>query len=123
MNEVVHFMNQVYLFISSQRVAGCLVVEPIKEAYRILPSSADEKGSTMPPRERKMPTALQFGGVSLQREMIKKKDVESPKGGMHNGAIFCEDEALPAICGVRAIWASPINRRKHIASHLLDGAR
>ncbi|KAH7842293.1 hypothetical protein Vadar_003690 [Vaccinium darrowii] len=43
--------------------------------------------------------------------------------GNLSGAILCEEEAVPTSCGIRAIWVSPCNRRKHIASHLLDAAR
>ncbi|EFH69345.1 hypothetical protein ARALYDRAFT_472227 [Arabidopsis lyrata subsp. lyrata] len=39
------------------------------------------------------------------------------------GAIVCEEEAKPAVCGIRAIWASPSNRRKGIATWLLDTTR
>ncbi|KAK4740230.1 hypothetical protein R3W88_003927 [Solanum pinnatisectum] len=31
-------------------------------------------------------------------------------------------EAVSALCGIRAIWVTPSNRRKHIASYLLDAA-
>ncbi|CAB4317408.1 unnamed protein product [Prunus armeniaca] len=40
-----------------------------------------------------------------------------------NGAIFCEEEAVPAVCGIRAIWVTQANRRKHIATQLLDALR
>ncbi|KAJ8530223.1 hypothetical protein K7X08_037058 [Anisodus acutangulus] len=40
-----------------------------------------------------------------------------------NGVVLCEKEAVSALCGIRAIWVTPSNRRKHIASYLLDAAR
>nr|GMD32753.1 protein CHROMOSOME TRANSMISSION FIDELITY 7-like [Ipomoea batatas] len=83
---------KVYLFISSRRIGGCLVAEPIKEAYRIVSSSQGKKFSVAAEREvSQRSTVLQFGGVSFQRE--------------------------------KAIWVTPSNRRKHIASYLLDAAR
>ncbi|KAK1357617.1 hypothetical protein POM88_050873 [Heracleum sosnowskyi] len=39
------------------------------------------------------------------------------------GAILCEKEAVPAVCGIRAIWVSPANRRKQIATHFLNATR
>ncbi|KAK6145744.1 hypothetical protein DH2020_022564 [Rehmannia glutinosa] len=114
---------KVYLFISSQRISGCLVAEPIKKAYRILSSSKDENSNLSAKEKRRNPTTLQFGGVSLQREIVKRNSVKSPEEGSFDGVILSEDEAQPAVCGIRAIWVTPSNRRKHIASNLLDAAR
>ncbi|XP_028779659.1 protein CHROMOSOME TRANSMISSION FIDELITY 7-like [Neltuma alba] len=41
----------------------------------------------------------------------------------HGGAIFCEDKAVTAVCGIRAIWMPSSNRRKRIARQLLDAVR
>ncbi|KAK2986611.1 hypothetical protein RJ640_004367 [Escallonia rubra] len=114
---------KVYLYISSQRVSGCLVAEPIDKGYRILSSSADGRNDDISTKKARLSaTTLQFGGMSFQREITKRnrseKHIEVP-----NGAILCEKEAVPALCGIRAIWVSPSNRRKHIATHLLDAAR
>ncbi|CAH1441819.1 unnamed protein product [Lactuca virosa] len=75
---IFHKHCKVYLYISSQRVAGCLVAEPINKA-----NSND---------------------ILL-------------------GAIICEKDSIPAVCGIRAIWVTPSNRRKHIATHLLESIR
>ncbi|XP_057811216.1 protein CHROMOSOME TRANSMISSION FIDELITY 7 isoform X1 [Salvia miltiorrhiza] len=115
--------KQVYLFISSQRVSGCLVAEPIKKAYKLLSSSLVEK-SNLPAKEKmRTSSTLQFGGVCLQREVIKREHVKHPEEGTHDGTILCKNEAVPALCGIRAIWVSPSNRRKNIARSLLDAAR
>jgi len=37
--------------------------------------------------------------------------------------IICETEAVPALCGFRAIWVVPSRRRKRIASKVMDVAR
>ncbi|KAF8397968.1 hypothetical protein HHK36_016894 [Tetracentron sinense] len=37
-----------------------------------------------------------------------------------NEAILGEKEAVHALCGIRVIWVTPSNRRKHVASQLLD---
>ncbi|CAJ2659180.1 unnamed protein product [Trifolium pratense] len=42
---------------------------------------------------------------------------------MDSRAIFCECNPVAAICGIRAIWVTPSNRRKHIASQILDAVR
>ncbi|XP_038904840.1 protein CHROMOSOME TRANSMISSION FIDELITY 7 isoform X2 [Benincasa hispida] len=67
----------------------------------------------------------QFGNITFQREAILKKPTNNPEAlEMNmNGAILCEEEPVPAVCGIRAIWVTPANRRKHIASRLLDAAR
>ncbi|KAL6988195.1 hypothetical protein U1Q18_013942 [Sarracenia purpurea var. burkii] len=108
-------------------IAGCLVAEPIKKAYKILSSSMDKELEESGPKEaRPNLTTLQFGEVTFQRE-VKTKGPPSIGSealeGKVNGAILCEEEAVAALCGIRAIWVSPCNRRKHIASHLLDAAR
>lgn len=117
---------QVYLFVSSQRIVGCLVVEPIMKAYKVVSCFLDER-----PEESKMKdskpnsTTLQFGNISFRREAILKKPTDNPEAldVNLNGVILCEEEAVPAVCGIRAIWVTPANRRKHIATQLLDAAR
>ncbi|XP_020553399.1 protein CHROMOSOME TRANSMISSION FIDELITY 7 [Sesamum indicum] len=115
---------KVYLFISSGRISGCLVAEPIKKAYRILLNSVGQICDVSAKEEKRRKSAtLQFGGVSLQREIIRREFVKSHEEGSHDGVILCEDKAVPAVCGIRAIWVTPSNRRKHMASNLLDAAR
>ncbi|PNY03000.1 N-acetyltransferase ESCO2-like protein, partial [Trifolium pratense] len=88
--------EQVYLFVSLQRIVGCVVAEPINEAFRIVSCSVVEDSARK--REKKpCPTTLQ--------------------------AIFCESNPVAAVCGIRAIWVTPSNRRKHIASQILDAVR
>ncbi|XP_065871610.1 protein CHROMOSOME TRANSMISSION FIDELITY 7-like [Euphorbia lathyris] len=124
---ILHKLCKVYLFISSQRVAGCLVAEPIKEAFRVIPSSVDRRSDTISKTKPKTnSTTLRFGEIILHREVMKKvsavKTLEMLDGN-HNGAIVCEEEAAAAVCGIRAIWVTPSNRRTHIATQLLDTAR
>ncbi|KAL8048008.1 hypothetical protein ABFS82_07G036200 [Erythranthe guttata] len=117
---ILHKHCKVYLFISSQRVSGCIVAEPIKKAYKILSSAMGEIRSVSAKEKRR---TLQFGRVSLEREIIRRDFVKNPEEESHDGVILCKDEALPAVCGIRAIWVTPSNRRKHIASSLLDSVR
>lgn len=115
---------QVYMFISSQRVAGCLVAEPIKEGFKLLSCFGDERTDLKKCRSHS--ATLQFGEISLQREVIKRASSVCSSNAVdekHNGAIMCENEAIPAVCGIRAIWVTPSNRRKGIASLLLDAVR
>ncbi|XP_028067971.1 protein CHROMOSOME TRANSMISSION FIDELITY 7 isoform X2 [Camellia sinensis] len=117
---------KVYLFVDSQRITGCLVAEPIKKAYKALSSSMDGKPECIVTKESKPnSTTLQFGEVIFQREVIRTSSATSSEvlEGNLNGAILCEEEGVPALCGIRAIWVSPSNRRKRIASHLLDATR
>ncbi|KAL8473610.1 hypothetical protein ACS0TY_030451 [Phlomoides rotata] len=97
--------------------------EPIKKAYTLISSSVDEKHNVSPKKKKCNSTTLQFGGVTLHREIIRKDIVKRPKEDSHDGMIQRANEALPAVCGIRAIWVTPSNMRKHIASSLLDAAR
>ncbi|KAJ6300282.1 hypothetical protein OIU76_021143 [Salix suchowensis] len=70
---IFHKLCKVYLFVSSQRVAGCLVAEPIKEAFKVLTGSVDETSKCAAKKNsRPISTTLQFGEVILQREAMKK---------------------------------------------------
>ncbi|EOA16964.1 hypothetical protein CARUB_v10005192mg [Capsella rubella] len=117
---ILHQHCKVYLFVSSQRISGCLVAEPIKEAFKLIAPPDDErqikKESSSSPS-----TSIQFGNIVLQREVSKRCRASDDR--LDNGALVCEEEAKPAICGIRAIWVSPSNRRKGIATLLLDTTR
>lgn len=64
---------KVYLFISSQRVAGCLVAESIEKAYRLVSNSDAKSDVTITTKEEKsVSTTLKFGGVSFHREIVRK---------------------------------------------------
>nr|XP_043611240.1 protein CHROMOSOME TRANSMISSION FIDELITY 7 [Erigeron canadensis] len=125
---IFHKHCKVYLFISSQRVAGCLVAEPIKKAYRLVTNSnAKSDVTTIARRDGKLTsTTLQFGGISFHREILRTKlssESENKSDDALLGAIICEKDAVPALCGIRAIWVTPSNRRKHVATHLLEATR
>ncbi|KAF5737407.1 protein CHROMOSOME TRANSMISSION FIDELITY 7 [Tripterygium wilfordii] len=123
---ILHKLCKAYLYISSHRVAGCVVAEPIKEAFQILSSSVDvSSNGGIPKKTRLNSTTLQFGGVILQREAIKRAPASIclEMGGNHTGVIACKKEPKAAVCGIRAIWVTPSNRRKHIATQLLDAVR
>ncbi|XP_024025665.1 protein CHROMOSOME TRANSMISSION FIDELITY 7-like [Morus notabilis] len=54
--------NSVFLFILSQRIAGCLVAEPIEKAFKVLSISTEEStDATDTKEETARPTTLQFG--------------------------------------------------------------
>ncbi|KAK4771918.1 hypothetical protein SAY86_013693 [Trapa natans] len=55
-------MTRVYLFISSQRIAGCLVAEPIKEAFRAI---SDSETKTEGPNIREERVKLKFVGLQF----------------------------------------------------------
>ena len=111
------------MFVSSQRIAGCLVAEPIKEAFKDISCSIGERHDDAPAKKiRSNSSKLQFGEIVLQREVIRRAPSEVLKGN-HTGAMVCEKEVVPAVCGVRAIWVTPSNRRKGIATQLLEAVR
>ncbi|KAF3442741.1 hypothetical protein FNV43_RR16658 [Rhamnella rubrinervis] len=124
---IFHKLCKVFLFVSSQRVVGCLIAEPIQKAFRVFSTSVGGSSDvTKTKKEIARPTTLQFGDINFQREVVKRAPSQSKTELLDenlNGAIFCEKEAVPAACGIRAIWVSPANRRKHIATQLLDAVR
>ncbi|XP_072976494.1 protein CHROMOSOME TRANSMISSION FIDELITY 7-like isoform X1 [Typha angustifolia] len=136
--QLLHKLCKVYLFISNHRIVGCLVAEPIRTAHKVISSSSsrDSNDGTstkllttdLPANGmelRKANATLQFGQFNFKREIIRRGNL-SDKAKVEQwetGAILCEEEAMPALCGFRAIWVVPSNRRKGIASKLIDAAR
>ncbi|XP_034169717.2 N-acetyltransferase ESCO2 [Pangasianodon hypophthalmus] len=83
-----------YLFINSDKmVVGCLVAEPIRQAFRVL----------------------------AQPE--KPKDMTKEDFMDHHRAWCCSSVPEKAICGVSRIWVFSLMRRKSIATRLLDTVR
>ncbi|GMI96710.1 CHROMOSOME TRANSMISSION FIDELITY 7 [Hibiscus trionum] len=120
---IFHKLCKVYIFVLSQRIAGCLVAEPIKEAFEVLSCSVGERGDGATQKKvRSNPGKLQFGDIVFQREVIKRAPSEVSHES-RNGAILCKKEAIRAVCGIRAIWVTPCNRRKGIATQLLEAVR
>uniref|UniRef100_A0ACD5V4W7 Uncharacterized protein n=1 Tax=Avena sativa TaxID=4498 RepID=A0ACD5V4W7_AVESA len=126
--QLLHKLCKVYLFVSGGRIVGCLVAEPIKAAHRVIPSSSSENRSNL--LDNKTESAqvnhtLEFGKISFKREVLRRhnhpdKNKEESQGP---GAIICEEESVPAVCGFRAIWVVPSRRRKGLGSQLMDATR
>lgn len=115
-----------FLFISKQRIIGCLVAEPIRTAYRVVSCPAACKSLDVKNRKIKSdPTPLQFGSVIFQREITRKLSSASTEiiDMNERGAVLCEENAVSASCGIRAIWVAPSSRRKRVATQLLDAMR
>ncbi|CAH2077371.1 unnamed protein product [Thlaspi arvense] len=117
---ILHQHCKVYLLVTSQRISGCLVAEPIKEAFKVVAPHGD--GRQLKKESSSPSTSIQFGNIVLQREVSKRCRGESGER-LDDGAIVCEEEAKAAVCGVRAVWVSPSNRRKGLATWLLDTTR
>ncbi|CAL5407001.1 unnamed protein product [Camellia sinensis] len=125
---LIHKLCKVYLYIFHQRIAGCLVAESIKTAYRVLSNSGAPKSvnNTNTNNNGSNSSILQFGGINFQREAVERApSAINPEASEEDlmGAIFLGNEAVPAICGIRAIWVAPSMRRKQIACQLLDAVR
>ncbi|KAL6652452.1 hypothetical protein ACP70R_011377 [Stipagrostis hirtigluma subsp. patula] len=126
--QLLHKLCKVYLFISSQRIVGCLVTEPIKAAHKVIPSSVQESYCDLPTSNTesgKINHTLEFGKISFKREILKRHNpsVKDKEEYRNPGATICEEESVPALCGFRAIWVVPSRRRKRIGSKLMDVAR
>uniref|UniRef100_A0A803PFR4 Protein CHROMOSOME TRANSMISSION FIDELITY 7 n=1 Tax=Cannabis sativa TaxID=3483 RepID=A0A803PFR4_CANSA len=124
---IFHKFCKVLLFILSNRVAGCLIAEPIEKAFKVISNSTDRCNDAINTKEeRAKPTILKFGDISFQRETVKRSHSASNTNQLDEdvgGAVICEEVPVPAVCGIRAIWVSPVNRRKRIATHLLEAVR
>lgn len=69
-------------------------------------------------------STLEFEDIRFHREVLEYPPSVPETSNEHlNGAIVCEKEAVPAVCMVRAIFVTPADRRKHIATQLLDALR
>ncbi|XP_035535088.1 N-acetyltransferase ESCO2 [Morone saxatilis] len=83
-----------YLFINTERmVVGCLVAEPIRQAYRVL---------EQPDRHK---------------DMMKDDFMERHR------AWCCSTVPEQALCGVSRIWVFSLARRQSIATRMLDTVR
>ncbi|GMP68285.1 hypothetical protein CsSME_00027942 [Camellia sinensis var. sinensis] len=125
---LIHKLCKVYLYIFHQRIAGCLVAESIKTAYRVLSNSGAPKSvnNTNTNNNGSNSSILQFGGINFRREAVERApSAINPEASEEDlmGAIFLGNEAVPAICGIRAIWVAPSMRRKQIACQLLAAVR
>ncbi|XP_047324578.1 protein CHROMOSOME TRANSMISSION FIDELITY 7-like [Impatiens glandulifera] len=124
---LIHKLCKTYLYIYNQRIAGCVIVEPIKVSYRILPGISNVVNDKTTKQEQPNSSLLQFGGICFQRESVKKRTyppkVSEELRDVLMGALVVGEEAIPAECGIRAIWVAPFMRRKRIASQLLDIVR
>lgn len=75
-------------------------------------------------RERLKPsTRLNFGDWKFTREVVTRKKKHTSDHGDLGRAILCSKTGVPAVCGVRGIWVSRSERRKGVATHLLDAMR
>ncbi len=74
-------------------------------------------------RENKTSSSkMSFGNWKFTREVHKKRRRVADQQGMGR-VVLCSKKAVPAVCGVRGIWVSCAERRKGIASQLLDAMR
>ncbi|KAH0434811.1 hypothetical protein IEQ34_026747 [Dendrobium chrysotoxum] len=137
-DNIIHALCKVYLFISAHRIVGWLVAEPIKTAHRVIPNSSsgnsfDSRIVESPTKgqmgiadsKKSKETTLQFGDFKFRRELVKK-DCPTTSTKLNKwdcGAIICEEKAVPAKCGIMAIWVVPSSRRKKVATQLMDAAR
>uniref|UniRef100_A0ACD5YZI9 Uncharacterized protein n=1 Tax=Avena sativa TaxID=4498 RepID=A0ACD5YZI9_AVESA len=126
--QLLHKLCKVYLFVSGGRIVGCLIAEPIKAAHRVIPSSSSQDPTDLPRNKTEPAQAnhtLEFGKISFKREVLRRHNHvdKSKKESQGPGAIICEEEAVPALCGFRAIWVVPSRRRKGIGSQLMDATR
>ncbi|XP_011627181.1 protein CHROMOSOME TRANSMISSION FIDELITY 7 isoform X2 [Amborella trichopoda] len=126
---LLHKLCKVYLLISSQRIVGCLVAEPIRYGYKVIsnyPSIINSSSSSAKENFKTKTGVLLFGNVSFERETIQRSNVKNSEkiaDEFIGTAILCETEPVSAVSGISAIWVLASSRRKGIATRLLDIAR
>ncbi|KAE8676539.1 Protein CHROMOSOME TRANSMISSION FIDELITY 7 [Hibiscus syriacus] len=70
---IFHKHCKVYLFVSSQRIAGCLVAEQIKEAFEVLSCSVGERHDCATARKARLSSGkLQFGDFFCRGKSLKE---------------------------------------------------
>ncbi|XP_069579595.1 N-acetyltransferase ESCO2 [Brachyistius frenatus] len=83
-----------FLFINTERmVVGCLVAEPIRQAYRVL------------------------------EQPDRHKDMRKDDFMERHRAWCCDTVPEPALCGISRIWVFSLARRRCIATRMLDTVR
>ncbi|XP_018423974.1 PREDICTED: N-acetyltransferase ESCO2 [Nanorana parkeri] len=87
--------TKTFLFVSNdKKIVGCLIAEPIKQGFRVLPEPLPE-------------------AESLNRDAWRER----------HRAWRCSSDSEPALCGISRIWVFALMRRKAIASRLVDAMR
>ncbi|XP_071449477.1 N-acetyltransferase ESCO2 [Hetaerina americana] len=85
-----------YFYVSNQVVVGCVIVEPIRVAYRMLEVDRKE--------------------LERVKEPGDKIAMEAPS--------FCSNTPVRGSrCGINRIWTCPSERRKGVATKMLDAVR
>ena len=85
----------------SKRLRGCAFTEPCAEAYRVVPPPAAED-------------AREAGDSGLDG---------APRSSASSGSLSHDGSPRPALCGVTLIWVAARDRRRGLATALLDAAR
>ncbi|KAI8998394.1 ESCO1/2 acetyl-transferase-domain-containing protein [Gaertneriomyces semiglobifer] len=88
--------SKIFLYISDhKRVVGCVVAEPIEKAFRVVSKT------------------LAIDDSGKLRDNVQQ-----------NGSVYVEcNSVVQSPCGISRIWVSKRNRRKGIASAMLDAIR
>lgn len=74
-------------------------------------------------RRKNRNNVMVFGNIKFSRETAPRKRPSKERTQDLGSAILCTKTPVPAVCGVRVIWVSHSERRKGIATHLLDTMR
>ena len=100
-----------YLFIKNKRVSGCVVVERIESAFKLISGEKKEEKKSVEEEE---------DSVSLSKENALPGNEER---SANEETIICSKEKYAAKCGISRIWVSSSERRKGIATKLMDCVR
>lgn len=103
-----------FLFIKGQHAVGCISVERIRLAHRVLVDGVPVAPDTTPaPSAAAVPSATP----------APSSEHDAPVPG-HAAARFTVGNAeVPATLGVCQVWVHAAHRRQHVATQLLDAAR
>jgi len=108
---------------SSSLPLPVMEISPSCKDQSAISEGGTELGVGKSVRENKTSSSkLTFGNWKFTREVHKKQRRVADQQGMGR-VVLCSKTAVPAVCGVRGIWVSCSERRKGIASQLLDAMR
>jgi N-acetyltransferase len=106
-----------YLYVRGTKCIGVLLVQKIKEAYRVVEPVASSVHSETRPQED------HNGRGSARHALEARQQAEAERlQELAKQPLQLSEDSTPAVLGISRIWSSPTHRHQNIAMTLLDTA-
>ena len=106
-----------YLYVRGTKCIGVLLVQKIKEAYRVVEPVA----SSIHSETRQQEEHNRRGSARLALEARQQAEAERLQE-LGKQPLQLSQDPTPAVLGISRIWTSPSHRHQNIATALLDAA-